>query len=313
MKVLVFTHMYPSREHPYWGVFVAEQVRSLRSAGVEVDVLHADVLKNKLLYPLSLFLLWKRLLSDRYDLIHAHYVFAGVIARFQFSVPVVLTHHGDETFHGWQRVLCRIISRLVDRVIVVSEEMKAAIRLPSARIIPCGVDFERFAPVPQAEARRELGLPQDKKLILFAGDKSRSLKRFDLVEEACKRLTSAGEQVELVIAYKVPYEKIHFFMNACDVLVLPSEREGSPQVVKEAMACNLPVVVSDVGDVRAVIKGVEGCYLCRRDSEDIAGKIRQALAFGRRTAGRENIQRYELQAIACSIRNLYLEVLEGKK
>lgn len=309
MKVLVFTHMYPSLEHPYWGVFVSEQVRSLRALGIEVDVLHADVLKTRFLYLFSLFLLWKRLLTSRYDLVHAHYVFAGVIARLQLSVPVVLTHHGDETFFGWQSVLSKIVSSLVDQTIVVSPEMKKAIGLPAAEIIPCGVDFERFKWIPKENARQELGLPEDKKLILFAGDKSKSLKRFDLVESAVDLLLKNGMPVELVVAYREPYDRIPLFMNACDVLVLPSEREGSPQVIKEAMACNLPVVASDVGDVVEMIRETEGCYICERRAEDIAQKINLALKFGKNTNGREHIEKYELLTTARQIKCLYEAVL----
>jgi glycosyltransferase involved in cell wall biosynthesis len=157
-------------------------------------------------------------------------------------------------------------------------------------------------------SREQLGLPKDKKLVLFAGDYLKRLKRFDIVNEAIDHLKADGTDVELVLAYKQPYEKVPLYMNACDVLVLPSEREGSPQVVKEAMACNLPVVASDVGDVKDVISGVENCFICTRDAMDIADKISKILFHPYRTNGREATRRYELSAIAKRIIGVYEEV-----
>ena len=312
MKVLVFTHMYPSAQHPEAGVFVQQQVVSLRREGIEVDVLHVDVKRSKWLYPWSFVPFLRHVRTHRYDLVHAHYVFAGVVARSQSRFPLILTHHGDEAFYGWQAPLCWIMSRLVDKTIVVTEQIKKAIGLDSTVVIPCGVDFSVFKPIPQSWAREQLGLPVDKKLVLFVGDISKRLKRLDIAQEAVARLQLNNQGVELVVAYQQPYDQIPLYMNACDVLILPSEREGSPQVVKEAMACNLPVVSVDVGDVPEVLAGVEGCYMCRRDPADIAEKLALALERDQRTDGREKTRRYELGAIARRIVRVYEEVLDSK-
>ncbi len=309
MRVLVFTHMYPVPQHPENGVFVQQQVLSLRREGVDVDVLHVDVKRSKWRYPASVVPLVGQVLRERYDLVHAHYVFAGIVARMQFRYPLVITHHGDETLHGWQAPLCWAISRLASRTIVVSEQMKQAIGLESAMVVPCGVDFDLFRPIPQEEARARLGLSPRKGLVLFVGDVSKRLKRFDLVQEAVRRLHAGGLDVDLVVAHKQPYESIPLYMNACDVLVLPSEWEGSPQVVKEAMACNLPVVCTEVGDVAEVLAGVAGCHICRRDAEDIAAKVAQVLERRERTNGRERTRRYDLPAIARRIVQVYEDVM----
>ncbi len=310
MKVLLFTHMYPSRQHPAYGVFVQQQVVSLQREGIDVDVLYVDVKRSKWLYPWSVVPLVKQVLAHRYDLVHAHYVFAGIVARSQFRYPVVLTHHGVEAFWGWQAPLCRLMSRLVDRTIVVTEQIKASIGLASTVVIPCGVDFELFKPRDQCWSREQLGLPAGKKLVLFVGRHTSRLKRFDIAQDAVDQLRASGMDVELVVSYKEPYERIPLYMNACDVLVLPSEYEGSPQVVKEAMACNLPVVSADVGDVPEVLKGVEGCYICRRDPASIAEKAKLILEQPSRTNGREKTWRYESSSIAKRIIQVYRETLE---
>src|SRR5512139_695894 len=105
MKVLVITNMYPTPRYPSFGTFVAEQVKSLQKEGVDVDVLFINGIKGKMNYLKGIFRMWGQLLINRYDLIHAHYVFSGMVARFQFLYPVVLTHHGSQVFQGWQAPL----------------------------------------------------------------------------------------------------------------------------------------------------------------------------------------------------------------
>ena len=313
MKILVVTHMYPSREHPENGIFVQQQVASLQREGVDVDVLHVDVKKSKWLYAWSFVPLQKRVLTRRYDLVHAHYVFAGVVARSQFRFPVVLTHHGDEAFYGWQAPLCRLMSRLVDKTIVVTEPIKRSIGLERSAVIPCGVDCDIFKPMDKRWAREQLGLPAEKRLVLFVGDYPKRPKRFDIVEDAVAQLKARGMDLELVVAYKQKYEKVPLYMNACDAMVLPSEREGSPQEVKEAMACNLPVVSVDVGDVPDVLAGVEGCYVSPRDPASIAERLALILERCDRTDGREKTRRYELSSIAKRIVKVYEEVVGNRR
>lgn len=313
MNVLVFTHMYPSSGHPEHGVFVEQQVASLRREGIQVDVLHVDTRRSKWLYLWSFVPFVKQVLTNRYDLVHAHYVFAGVVARSQFRYPVVMTHHGAEALWGWQAPLCRLMSRLVDSTIVVSREMKAAIGSANVVVIPCGVDLSLFSPREQEECRETLGLPQEKKLVLFVGRYTAREKRYDLIESAVNQLRIDGMAVELVLSHNESYDRIPLYMNACDALVLASDFEGSPQVVKEAMACNLPVVSVDVGDVAEILEGVEGCCICTRDPRSIAEKLRVVLERGRRTNGRVAIQRYELSSIARRVIEVYRETLTHKE
>ena len=313
MKVLVLTNMYPTPEYSSFGTFVEEQVQSLRQEGVEVDVLFVNGVKNKLNYLWGFPRLWARLLTNRYDLIHAHYVFSGIIARAQFLYPVVLTHHGSQVFQTWQAPVCRMVSQLVDRSIVVSPEMKEKGRLGKSHVIPCGIDFELFKPIPREQARAELNLPKDKKLVLYAGEYFRPIKRFDIVQEAMKLLQERASDVELVLVSKKPLSVVPRYMSACDILVLVSDGEGSPMVIKEAMACNLPIVSVPAGDVPDVIGGTESCYLCSQDPRDVAEKMELALERGRRTNGREKIAGMEIGAISRRIMSLYDDVLREKR
>jgi len=308
MRVLVVTNMYPNPRMPAAGTFVRDQVESLRALGVESDVFFIDGKASTWNYFRAFPQFWRRLRTHpRYDLIHAHYVLSGAVALAQRRLPVLLTHHGIEVILGWQGWLCRLVTPLVDRVIVTSPEVKRLLGSARAEVIPCGIDMERFKPVPRDEARARLGLPMDKKYILFAGA-LRPEKRVEIIQAAAKLVTVEDPSAELLIATNRPYEEIPLYMNACDVLALASDFEGSPMVIKEAMACNLPIVSVNVGDVAEVMGGTEGCYLCERTPEDMAAKLRLALQWGRRTEGRARVAHLSLEATARRILAIYEEM-----
>jgi glycosyltransferase involved in cell wall biosynthesis len=309
VKVLVVTNMYPTPAQPAFGVFVQDQVESLRRLGIEVDVLFMNGRRNRLNYLAGYPRLWRQLQRERYDLVHAHYIFAGLVARAQWSCPVVLTHHGPEVFLTWEAQVCRLATRWFHSVIVVSEEMRQKLGLERAYVIPCGIDMKRFQPQPQAQCRVALGLPQDKQLVLWAGEHQRPEKRFELVAQAIDLLRVRRDDVELVLLSGRPHTLVPQYMNAADALVLASDAEGSPMVVKEAMACNLPVVATPAGDVREVIGGTEGCFVTSQDPAEIAAKLEAALAFGRRTDGRRAVAPLELGAISRRIIDVYRDTL----
>jgi len=306
-RVLVVTNMYPTAQYPAFGTFVKTQVEGLRERGLAVDVFVVSRKKRRLSYLDGARRFRQRIRVNRYDLIHAHYVFSGIIARLQCRYPILLTHHGIEVLRGWTAPVSWIVSRLADRVIVTSEEMRRALGLPRADIIPCGVDLELFKPLPKQASRAQLHLPPDKKLVLFVGE-LRPEKRIDIIERAVAMLQREDECVELVVATGQSHENIPLYMSACDVLALASDYEGSPVVIKEAMACNLPIVSVDVGDVAQVIGGTEGCYICRREPADMARKLKMVLDEGQRTNGRHAVQCFASHATIDHLLRVYEEL-----
>ncbi len=312
MRILVVTNMYPVPEEPTLGVFVQEQVESLRARGVDVDVFFINGRRYRRNYLTGFLRYLPRPWQQHYDLIHAHYPLTGLIARAQIRSPLVVTYHGIEVVFGWQGTLCRALAPFVDGVIVTSERMRAVPGMAQARVIPCGVNLELFRPTDRSQARAELGLPQDGRLVLFCAG-MRPEKRFDLVEAAVERLKARDPSVALVVATGLPHDAVPRYMNACDVLVLASEYEGSPTVIKEAMACNLPIVSTDVGDVREIIAGTDGCHLCEHSVDDIAAKLALALQRGQRTDGREHIQHLSLDRIAERLIEEYESVLTRRR
>jgi teichuronic acid biosynthesis glycosyltransferase TuaC len=242
-----------------------------------------------------------------YDLVHAHYVFSGIVARLQRRYPLLVSFHGAAEMVGWVGLLCKALAPLADAVTVTSEQHKRELGRWDARVVPCGVDLDLFVPMPCAEARQQLGLPAEGKLVLFVGI-MRPEKRLDVIEGAVDTLRRQDPSVELIVATGQPHDRIPLYMNACDALALASDYEGSPVVIKEAMACNLPIVSVDVGDVAQVIAGIGGCYICRRNPVDMADKLKQALDRGQRTTGRRVIQGLGLDATLDSILCIYEEL-----
>lgn len=309
MNVLVLTNMWPIPEAPAFGTFVHEQVEGLRRRGISVDVLFVNGKANRLNYALGFPRLWRRLAGQRYDLIHAHYVFSGLIARGQWQVPVVVSFHGAGEMVGVQGRLCRWLAPRVDGCTVTSPEHYQQLDYSPARIIPCGVDLNLFRPGDRAAARRRLGLPPGKPLVLFCGE-PRPEKRVPLIEAAVGWLQAERPEVELIKAINRPHDEVPVWMQAADALVLVSDYEGSPVVIKEAMACNLPIVATAVGDIPALFGGLPGHFLVQQDKAEIAAALGRALDHGP-TAGREAIARLSLSATADGILELYRDVLCG--
>lgn len=310
-RVLVLTNMYPVPDRPALGVFVKEQVESLRNEGLDVDVLFVDGPSNKLNYLRGIFRFRRQIAQQRYHLVHAHYVFSAMIALAQRDLPVVATFHSGEVLEGpFQLTLSRVVSARTDLNIAVSAEVMSKLN-GRCMVIPCGVDFDRCQLVDKADARARLNLPPAAKLVLFAAA-MRPEKRFELVKEAFALVKARQGDVELIVVTNQPPEVVPLYMNACDVLVLASRKEGSPQVVKEAMACNLPIVSTSVGDVPELLSGAPGCFLCQPNAADIADKLLAALAFGRRTDGRGRVQYLGISNIARSLAAAYDDVLGAR-
>lgn len=312
MRVLVVTNMYPSPTSPAFGTFVADQVEAVRRRGVEVDVLLVDARKRKLAYLVGVVRLWRQLLLRRYDLIHAHHAMSGIVARMQIGLPVVVTYHGGEVGElvpGWLRRFARLGPHLFDRIIVVNRRERAILRDdPRVRVIPCGVNLDEFKPAPWDVSRRALGLPMDKRLVLWAGEYWQYEKRFELVKEAVAELRNSAPDAELVLLSGKPHAVVPAYMSACDLLVLASRSEGSPMVIKEAMACNLPIVSTDVGDVDEVIGGVEGCLLVEPKADEMAAAMLKVLRERRRTTGRDRIARLASGPTAERVVAVYAEL-----
>ncbi|MBN1827212.1 MAG: glycosyltransferase [Candidatus Eisenbacteria bacterium] len=296
-RVLVFANLYPHPGAENYGTFVYDEVRMLRRLGVAADVFYLNGRANRANYFRAVPGYFRRLREKRYEVVHAHHTLSAAVAALQRRLPLVITFHGPEVSQSYTAPLSRYLARRAEGAIATSRWVESHLGRKADAIIPPGVDYDLFRPMDQGESRAKLGLPPDRRQVLFVG-LDRPEKRVWAVREATEKLRAAGEPADLLLAQNLAHEEIPLYMNAADVLVLVSEAEGSPMVIKEAMGCNLPIVASDVGDIREVIEGTEGCFLCEKTVEGTVEAIRKALAFGRRTDGRTRTAPYSLETSA---------------
>lgn len=330
MRALVVTNMYPTPAVPHSGPFVAEQVESLRKAGVEVDVLHLPRHETGRGVYRKLGKKVKELVAaDDPDLVHVAYggVMADVVTRAIQDRPVLVTFHGTDLLAGRAsgilsglalRIGARASRRAAHRaagVIVVSPKLDAALpgRIDRSRvwIVPNGVDLERFRPLDKAECQRKLGWDPARDHVLFPAPPWRPEKRFALAEAAVTFLNEGNGHVDLHSLEGVPHDDVPIWINASSAILLTSSHEGSPVVVKEALACNVPVVSVDVGDVRERISGVDGCFIAAPTRVELAQALRRALEHGPSAGGRDRIADLALERVAARVQGIYASLANG--
>lgn len=325
MKVLVVTSIYPSNENPVLGTFVRTQVEYLKRAGVTMDLLILRGRNQKLTYLKAPFVLRRRLSDPSIDIVHAHYSYPGIIACTQRKVPVVVSYCGDDilgtinergkpTYFSKLAVFAaRLLSNQADAVVVKSRQMAGRLKRKEVFVIPNEVDFEIFRPAEKKLARAILGLDPNKKYLLFAANPQIPVKRFSLAKSAADELKKRDASIELLTVNEESQDRLALFMNACDALVFTSYQEGSPNIIKQAMACNLPIVSTDVGDVPEIIGGTSGCFVCKPDVSEFSTQLSHILKTGERTHGCERVGHLSGPAVAQRVIEVYERVLENRE
>lgn len=264
-KIFFITNMYPTKKNPFWGVFIEEQINSLLKyyEFQEIIYLINGLHKSKFEYLKSIFLLPYLIKKNNPDIIHIHYGISGLfLFFFKPNVPVYLTLHGcDFLDHGTNRFqvwISKQIAKRVDHLFVQNQEMKnVGLKInPNVNILTCGVDTNFFNPV---IAER---LIFDKKVIVFPSNPEREEKNYPLFDKVVKRLIDKFNlEVQMKSIDKMTRLQIRDLLSSADCLLMTSISEGSPQVVKEALSCGLPVVSTPVGNVKEMIENVPNCYV----------------------------------------------------
>lgn len=313
MQVLVVTNMYPGPTEPWWGSFVRDQVDDLSGLGLELEVLHIEGRSSRSAYLRAVGEVRTRLRATSYDVVHAHYGLTGAaVALARPGLPFVATFHGsDYGGPAWQRLVSTAVARRAVPI-VVSEEGRARLRAPCARVIPMGVDTERFAPLDRAEARRGLGWDDGARYALLAGSRADPVKRADLFDAAVAHARTRVPELQGTALEGYDRERVLLALNAADVTVLTSDHEGSPVTIRESLACETPVVAVSAGDAPSVLHGLPGCSIVARKAEALAGGIEAALVAGRHPAWRERALKSSRTAVAEQVRDLY-ECVVGRR
>lgn len=307
-----------------WGgpaVFIARQAEFLRREGIEVDLFPFRGSRHPANYLAAWQEVRRRVRSGNYDLVHAQFGQSGLTALPK-RVPLVVTFRGDDLEGiigengryipaGWLlRFISRTVARRADAAIVVSEHMKRYLpRSVTAHVMPSGIDLNLFRPESREAARQRLGLAYDQRLVIFVGNPELARKRHGLAQAAVA-IVNRTIPTRLVVGWELPHDKIAALMNACDALLCTSMQEGSPNAVKEALACNLPVVSVPVGDVALRLNGVVGCELCSDDRvETIAAALGRVLQRGERIDGRSAVRNLDERLLTQQLVDVYRSIL----
>lgn len=293
---------------------VKNQGLSLSQVGVHVEYF---TIKGKgfLNYIKSIRKIRKYLRNNTFQLIHAHYSFSGIIACLAMPrIPVVVSLMGSDSEASLLfKVIIKFFNKFCwDVVIVKSSNIKSNLQIENAVILPNGVNFELFREISSSLSRKKIDFQGHGKLVVFIANPKRKEKNYDLAKHAIEILQETGCDVTLYIVFGkdgIDNEKIPYYINAADTLLLTSIREGSPNVIKEAMACNCPVVSTNVGDVNEVISNTQGCYITSFDPIDISSKLRNAIYYGK-TEGRKNIARLSSENVAQKLKQIYISIIK---
>ncbi len=303
MKVL----FVGSGNHAKISPIIKAQGDSLVKAGVDVDyyLIKGRGLKGYLKQILPLRKYWK---SHHFDVVHAHYSLSAYVAALAGVKPLVVSLMGsDVKATGWYSRMVRLFCKLFrwNNIIVKSKDMADAAGIKNVQIIPNGVDMEMFVPMDAEACRKKLGWEEGGKHILFPADPDRMEKDFPLAQETVKL---SGKDITIHVFRQVEHKDTVLHYNAADVVLMTSKWEGSPNAIKEAMACCRPIVSTDVGDVKERLSGVEGCYVTEtRDPNELSNFLKSVLEWKGRTNGRDKIiaDQLESKQIADRIITIY--------
>ena len=293
MRTLIIASYNSGRFAP----FVTEQAEALQQAGCEVSWFGVQG-KGLFGYLRALPRLKKQIRACQPDIIHAHYGLSGLLANLATrQIPVVTTYHGSDIHEPAVRLISKMSIRLSAWNIFVSKPlMKLAHATSQSSVIPCGVSL----------TDEVWQCPKDKR-VLFAGAFDNTVKDAALAREAM-----SGMDAELIELKGFTREQVNRLLCSVSCLLLTSKSEGSPQIIKEALACGCPIVSVDVGDVRERTEGVQGCYVVSsREPKELAAALKQAWTIKEKTNGREKIRTDGLtnEQVAQQIRKVYERVV----
>jgi teichuronic acid biosynthesis glycosyltransferase TuaC len=328
MRIAAVTNMYPAADDKTRGTFIEQQVKGLEDQGVEVEVVCLDRRRGLSVY-LGVNKAIKKLVKS-FDPHLIHVMYGGALAELATRGtrlrPTVLSFCGSDllgdvgrslllrnTLGRYGVIASHAAARRADGIVVKSAVLRAALpplpNGPPVWVVPNGIDLQRFKPMNRGVCESHLGWPSGHFHVLFPGGTHNPRKRLPLAEAAVGILKASGVPVELQILEGVSHEEVPIWLNASDALIMCSIHEGSPNIVKEALACNVPVVSVDVGDVKERIQSIDGCFLTEATPEHLADGLKSVFLGRRRVDGRRQMQELSIQSVAERLIDIYRSVL----
>ena len=302
MKVLICASGNAGQLSP----FVQEQAESLKILGIQID--YFLISGKGILGYLKYYSSFMKMIKDKkYDLVHAHYGLSGLLATLQKKTPVIVTFHGSDVNIKKNLPFSLLASRLSRNNIFVHSSLARRLKVSgkNIHIIPCGVNLDIFSPMEKIIARDKLGWRRNKNYVLFSSRFDNPVKNAALAKSA---LESLDFEIELVELKGYTKQEVCILMNAADLLLVTSFSETGPIVVKEALACNSPIISTNVGDVKSITKKIDNCFVTSHDPIEIGEKIKIIFTSGLRSNGRIFMDSYGLDKIAEKVKMVYVNI-----
>ncbi len=314
MNILIVTNMYPTEKQKFYGIFVYEQVKALRSLfqkSLHIDVYFVRGYRSPLNYFIDIFRIPLLVKKKKYNLVHVHYGLT-LISVLLVDCPVVVTWHGSDLLRTPVKYICKLLKFKASRSIVVSRNLLNALG-GDAEIIPCGIDVAKFLyPEKNVFKNEKIEIKKNNLRVLFPSDPDNKVKNYPLFRKTCDELEKHGYKIEEIFLRNIPREDVPSVFWGSDVMILTSFSEGSPTVIKEAIAAKLPFVSVDVGDVREWCQYVSfGVVETTRDPVLIAKKVVSLLSNIKDRSKLENsaaLEKMDLVNIAEKIKAIYDEM-----
>ncbi|HEY1538326.1 MAG TPA: glycosyltransferase family 4 protein [Solirubrobacteraceae bacterium] len=332
LRVLFITNAWPHPGDPSHGTHAAREVAALEAEGVRMTVLPIHGHASRWAYGQAAARVASLNGRGGFDVVHGYLGHAGAIARLYGRAPLVVTYTGSDLLgdrrgdgpptrkSAVEAATFQQLARFSAATITQSEQMEGM--LPAGararnHVVPTGIPLDRFRPMPRDEARRRLGWPPDEQVVLWAANPARGVKNHPLAVATHRALRATHPDVRLRVAWsdvedELPLDQLPLWMCASDVLLLTSRSEGSPNVVKEALATELPVVSTPVGDVAKLVRDVPGSHVRPPEPAALAAALADALAKGRSPKAREAVAGLDPADVARRVIGVYETVLAGR-
>ena len=304
-------------------IFARRQMESLVRRGICVRVFYLPPRTSPIPLLRECMHLRRAISAFSPSIVHAHY---GTMTSFLCALttrsPLAITFRGSdlnpERERGFLRngialFLSQISTLRAAAIICTSAQLRDRLWWRKARavIAPSGVNLSLFQPRDKREARNALGWKANDRVVLFNGSKYPLLKGLYLAREAVSVAEGKLGAIRFIeLDDGVPPEKMPFYLNGADCLLLASEFEGSPNILKEALACNLPVASVDVGDAKERLEGVFPSRVVRRDARELGMALAEILQEPRRSNGRDHIGACSEEKVAEAVSIVYRQVLQ---
>nr|WP_320118766.1 glycosyltransferase family 4 protein [uncultured Marinifilum sp.] len=315
MKVLHLTNNYPTKKYPISGIFVKEQIDSLEDIGIDTEVYLVNGRENgKLEYLKEIFRIRRFLKNRQFDVIHCHHALTAltlILSGKAKKSKVVVSFQNDPT-HEFGLKLFSFIQKRTDAWIFKNNS--SLISSSNHYYLPNGVNTGFFQPIDKKEACKKLGLDEGKRYLLFVSSNfMREQKRYDIFTEVLRILREKHglndlEELKLINTKR---ELVPYYFNAASVHLLSSDFEGSPNSVKEAMACETPVVSTNVGNVEELLEKVNSSYVAEaNDPEELASLVLQSLNKPENNSREILIQKkLDIVSVAKKLQDLYASLI----